>query len=183
MVCGCADLRSHHVATISTLYSLDNGANWQMGDIIPSSYVDANETAIAELSDGTVMANIRVPKTGYRGTAISSNGYSDWSEIELDNNLKDPTCFGSILSMNLVNKPYAILFVNCDSKKYRNYLTLRYSTDNGKNYQHKIVVRKNKSVYADIAHDSKGNIYIACEINGGLSAAVLKITLDSLLSQ
>ncbi|MEI6577909.1 MAG: sialidase family protein [Eubacteriales bacterium] len=166
---------SHHPGTVATLFSLDNGSSWQVGEELPHCFKDANESALAELDTGEIMLNARVKGEGYRGVATSKTGYSGWSELKLDKSLIDPTCFGSIASVFDANGKSEILFINCESKRRRNNLTIKTSFVNGKSWSKLVTIRKGHAGYADIASDSKGNIFAAYEVNGGYGEAVAKI--------
>ncbi len=89
--------KSHHPAKVTTVYSKDNGVSWHIGESIPTTLSDINETAICNCNGG-VMINSRVHGLGVRATAFSQNGYSDWSEHTKEVTLTDPTCQGSLTS-------------------------------------------------------------------------------------
>ncbi len=166
---------SHHPGSIATLYSLDNGVTWQTGEELPHSCKDANESALAELDTGEIILNARVKDAGCRGVSTSKSGYSGWSELKLDKSLIDPTCFGSIACFFDDKGKSEILFINCESISHRNNLTLKTSFDNGKSWSKLLTLRKGHAGYADLAVDSKGNIFVAYEINGGYGEAIAKI--------
>ncbi len=111
--------KSHHPAVVTTVFSTDNGASWQLGEAIPTKLFDINESAICNHKGGVLM-NSRVHKLGYRATAFSKTGYSDWSEHIADNSVIDPTCQGS-LTCNSMGEIY---FANCNNAKKRANLTL-----------------------------------------------------------
>ncbi len=116
--------KSHHPAVVTTVFSLDNGASWQLGEAIPTALFDINESAICNHKGGVLM-NSRVHKLGYRATAFSKNGYSNWSEHLADSSIIDPTCQGSLASSN-TGETY---FCNCHNTKKRSNLTLfKYDT-------------------------------------------------------
>ena len=172
-------LTSHHKATVATVYSLDNGNTWQIGEEIPEEGLeDPNESSIVELDDGTFMLNARVSKGNYRAVAHSKNGYSDWAPLRYDKNLMDPTCFGSLCARVDKNGHRQILFINCESQKGRVNLTLKGSEDNGKTWSKITTLRKKKAGYADVAANKKGDIFVAYEVNGGYGEVIAKITKE-----
>lgn len=155
---------NHYPTQITTIISDDNGATWQRGEIIyGGSYVadpfyNPNETQAAQLTDGSVMLNIRHSgQDHYRYFSVSPNGQNHFSVPKPDLYLPDPRCFGSILRAG-----QNILFVNCANNAFdencraeRTHLTIRLSTDNAKTwkYSREIVTRGG---YADIAASTDG---------------------------
>lgn len=173
-----AEPASHHPSSVTTVYSRDNGTTWQVGEEVPANgFEDPNESAVVQLSDGRVMLNVRVPKTGCRGMSVSPTGYSDWSELALVPALRDPTCFGSVAHIVRPRAKDILGFVNCAHSEMRVNLTLKCSEDDGGTWKTIRVLRKGFAGYADIACDSKGNIYVAYEIFSGDKAAIAKLTL------
>lgn len=173
-----AEPASHHPSSVTTVYSLDNGTTWQVGEEVPANgFEDPNESAAVQLSDGRVMLNVRVPKTGYRGMSESRTGYSGWSELTLVRALRDPTCFGSVARIVRPRGTDLLGFVNCAHSAMRVNLTLKCSEDDGRTWKTVRVLRKAFAGYADIACDSKGSIYVAYEIFSGDKAAIAKLTL------
>ena len=164
-----APVRSHFPSVLSTFYSKDNGETWAIGEILKtrSDVINPNETVAALTSDGNVYLNIR--NAGFnRARAYSANGYSGWTQFMPDYNLPDPICFGSVASYNDGEKPYSIIFVNCDSKTERKNVTVRISTDDGHTYPVSRVIDKDRGGYSDIAVDNERKlIYVIYEDKGG----------------
>ena len=104
----------------------------------PDFLTDPNESAVAELSSGQVIINMRHVRPGvefaehrgipegahYRATAISNDGAHNWNNAQLDKGLRDPVCAGG-----LCNCPGGILYTGCNSDRSRTYLTLHMSKD------------------------------------------------------
>lgn len=125
--------KDYEPSVVCTLYSLDNGETWQMGESIFGSdeLINPNECAVVELSDHSVMINIRSQTDNYlRCVATSPTGYSDWSEPYFDEALKSPLCFGSLCRYDDL-----ILFVapvfNPENPKSREAVSIRVSDDEG----------------------------------------------------
>lgn len=168
-----SELTSHHPAIVSTLYSLDNGVSWQMGEDITKVELDGNESVAALLSNGKVILNIRKADGVCRAVAYSDNGYSGWSEAVLDENLPDNSCFGSVATYG-----DKLLFVNCaTTRPLRNKLTVRVSDDYGTTWKSRVLER-GLAGYADIICDDSGNVYVAYEVDGGRSAMVAKLSTE-----
>lgn len=172
-------LDAHHPATVATIYSLDNGSTWQAGAEIPANGIkDANESALVELDDGSILLNARVNRGGFRAVSHSKTGYNNWTPLAFDKNLPDPTCFGSIIGLSPKNGSRQILFVNCDSKTSRTNLTLKKSADNGKTWSKFITLRKKVAGYADVTTTGNEDIFVAYEVNGGYGEVIAKITKE-----
>ncbi len=175
-----AELTSHHPAEVRIFSSTDAGETWQLSEKVPDGSIsDPNETAAAICSDGSVLLNIRVPESGLRGVSRSANGISDYSDITLDNALKDPTCFGS-LTQHVFGGVHTILFVNCESTVLRTNLTVKGSTDDGKSWTSRGVIDSGLAGYSDIAVDGNGKIYVLYETKNCRTASLARFGIDFL---
>lgn len=172
---------------VSTLYSVDDGATWQLGELVPHDKdvcTLPNETAIVETFDGRIMLNVRMNEVGYRALSYSNNGYSGWSELAIDEDLIDPTCFGSMTSYKAqdTTEEDILLFTNCEHKSARVNLTVRGSTDNGDTWKYRKVIATHAVGYSDMAVDSKGTIYILYEVSSGQYCRLARLDYDTLIS-
>lgn len=160
----------HGPACVSTIYSDDNGATWNAGDIVPwdEGCPNMNETAAVQLSDGRVMLNIRNHcKENLRATSISKDGASDFSQYRLEQSLPDPICFGSIAQLPLPDK-LALVFCNCKTHpckenfftRSRENLTVQLSFDDGESWCHSRFLEQ-CSGYSDIFASPDGK-WIYC---------------------
>lgn len=114
-------------ATIMT--SSDRGKTWSLGSF---GYRGGNECQAAELSDGTVMLNVRSDKQRYRGVAVSADLGRTWSPHPTsDTVLEEPNCNGSLLSLPRAAGHPLLLFANPLSQKERSHQTIRVSFDDG----------------------------------------------------
>jgi len=177
----------HQRPVVSTLYSLDKGETWRLGDVIfPTEEIpDPNETAAVELSDGSVMLNIRNThaQVKRRAVTVGATGYNNWAPMRFDRNLPDPICFASIIRYD----KDTILFINCDNcdpnpaswMAGRVNLTVRASRDDGKTWEASRVLVPGKAGYSDIAVSPDGMIYVLYDIDhGDTSMNLLKFDLD-----
>ncbi len=172
---------------VSTLYSLDGGANWQLGEIVPhdSSIINLpNETAIVETFDGRVMLNTRMDGVGYRAVAYSQTGYSDWTEYTVDTALIDPTCCGSLAAYTAQStaEDSTLLFVNCEHATGRTNLTIKGSTDNGKTWKYRKVLATYAAGYSDVAVDSNGTVYVLFEVSSGQYCRLVRMNYEALIA-
>lgn len=157
-----ADERSHTPSAVSTLYSKDYGETWEMGEILEGNedVISPNESTLLELSDGRVMINAR-NMSGKRCRAISfsPDGVSGWTELELDRQLRDPGCFGSLARYD----SSTVLFANVDSPAKRENISIKISRDEGKTWEKKRVVNWGAGGYADINAREDGMICLLTE--------------------
>lgn len=160
----------HFPTQVSVLVSDDGGNGWQPGEIVRGSeniadpFAWPNETQAVELSDGSVLLNIRHNGSNHvRYTAVSPNGKDHFSPPQPDNALPDSICFGSIVR---ANNSEAILFVNCANRDNpnpkgsapRRKLTVRLSEDNGRTWKYSRQLAEIGG-YADIAAAPDGSAY------------------------
>ena len=136
----------HYGTRSHVFYSDDHGQTWQLG----GSEEAGNESTIVELSDGTVLDNMR--SKNYRDTAASQDGGLTWSPIKKDKTLIDPRCEGSILRWTWPDKDTKsrILFSNPAASDREN-MTVRVSYDEGATWPVSKVVNKGPSGYSCLA--------------------------------
>lgn len=159
---------NHFPTQVSTLVSDDGGKSWQAGEIVRGSENTAdpfawpNETQVVELSDGSVMLNIRHNGANhFRYVSLSPNGKDHFSIPQPDKAMPDSICFGSIVRTNHENE---ILFVNCANRENarpngwapRRKLTVRLSEDDARTWKYSRQLTE-VSGYADIAASPDGN--------------------------
>lgn len=167
---------------VYTLYSDDNGKTWQLGECADGNY---DETAIAELSDGSVMLNSRqytvsydtdtsVPGTNtynlgkpdsadeaYRYITVSDTGIGGWSDTRMDTALQNPSVQGSMYSTT-VNGQHMLLYIGCDSQIARENLSVRCSYDDGKSWSSPIRIESSYASYSDLVIVD-GTVYVIYE--------------------
>ncbi len=119
-----AKARQSHV-----IYSDDYGKTWKLGGVVGPN---CNESQAVELSDGSVLLNMR----SYQGNnrrliAVSKGGGVTFSKPTEDESLIEPVCQASIL--RVAGEKNTILFSNPASKK-REKMTVRASTDDCKTW-------------------------------------------------
>lgn len=94
-------VNAHKPACFATLYSTDNGANWQRSNLVHTNeeVVDPTEGSVAELPDGSLLATVRHGAQDTRRRAFVHGSADCWGEAYLDRSLPDPICAGGILSL------------------------------------------------------------------------------------
>jgi sialidase-1 len=129
------------------VYSKDQGKSWR---IASGAKPNTTEAQVVELSDGSLMLNMRDDAnrsdkgpTNGRAVAVTSDMGKTWTRHPSSNSaLPEPNCMASIISTNLkINgKMQKVLFFsNPDSKTERSHMTIKASLDGGltwpKDYQ------------------------------------------------
>ena len=158
---------AHRPSVVATIFSDNGGAGWQRGEIaIPNTeeWVNPNETALVELSDGRVMLNARSEsKARRRLVSISADGARGWSRPVFDDALPEPICFGSLARHPLAG----LLFINPDNPvdRLRRNVTVRLSRDGGQTWPVKRSLEPGGSGYADIAVAKDGAVLSLYERN------------------
>jgi sialidase-1 len=153
-------------------YSDDHGKTFKLSETI--SIEGSNESTAAEISGGRIMFNSRNQKGDVRAriVAVSSDGGAKWDTTYFDQNLPDPVCEGSILTIGKNKKQNILAFSNAADTKHRDNLTLRISFDDGKTWTQQYLVDKSKNgekdytAYSDLVQTGKKSIGILYELNG-----------------
>ena len=129
------------------IYSDNSGKTWNLGGTTPQDQV--NECAIAELSGGKLILNMRnYDRTQQtRKVSVSSDGGLTWSNIWSDPVLIEPICQASLL-----NHPQKkiLYFLNPASEDSREKMTLRISYDEGKSWPSSRVLHEGPAAYSDL---------------------------------
>ena len=144
------------------IYSDDHGQTWH-----ESAYLDAGsgEAACVELNYGVLMRNDR-GGSGYnqykrRLISYSYNQGASWTPWQLDDELISPTCQASIISHTQSDSTPVWLFSNPAALE-RVKMTVRISTDEGRNWTTKKLIHRNDSAYsslADLTNNQIGLLY------------------------
>lgn len=164
---------AHRPSVVSVIYSDDGGAAWQRGDLaVPNTaeWVNPSESAIAELADGQVLLNVRSESPAHRRLATrSADGARGWSRPELQPDLLEPICMGSML--RLPGRP-ELVFANPATleprdparlaapgePRTRKNLSLRVSRDHGRTWSAGRVLEPGFSGYSDQAALPDGTV-------------------------
>ena len=144
------------------IYSDDRGKTWRIGGIADDQ---TNESAVAELRDGSLLLNMR----SYRGQnrrdiARSGDGGLTWSKAESDPALIEPVCQASLISAARPGKKSdgRLLFSNpADTKRVR--MTVRLSRDDGRTWPMAKVIHAGPAAYSSLAVLRDGSIGLLYE--------------------
>lgn len=135
--------RDHEGLPFSNLmWSKDQGQSWTLGH---AARKDTTECAVAALSDGSLLLNMRdnrnrKDKSGTNGRALSVTrdlGQS-WTIHSADHGaLPEPVCMASMISHTLGDGRHLLLFSNPRDKHKRRNITIQASLDDGKSWPEK----------------------------------------------
>jgi sialidase-1 len=157
-------------STNFVIYSDDHGKTWQRSDIDVSPTPTGDESQVVELSDGSLLLNMRLRPPCRRG-ATSRDGGRTWSELYAIPELPDSGCQGSILRYTWADSPGGksrILFCNpataegrnpaVSMKIGRNTGTAKLSYDEGKTWPVAKVLCKDSFAYSCLTAMPDGTI-------------------------
>jgi len=134
------------------IYSDDGGRTWKLGG---SAGPDCNESTVVELSDGSLMLNMRsYHGKNRRAVSVCRDGGLTWPDPVLDEALVEPVCQASLLRAGK-GKSAVLLFSNPASVKRVN-MTVRLSRDEGKTWSHAKTIHAGPSAYSNLV-ELKGN--------------------------
>ncbi len=155
---------AHRPNRCATIYSDDDGASWQRGELIPNVVPNLNESGIVELEDSTVLLNMR-NGIGLTRRVISRSraGIGGWSIPQLDPQLLEPTCQGTLFRHSWAGAGASrILFCNPDNLagedakgtsifRARKNLTVKLSFDECKSWAFAKVIEPGYAGYSALA--------------------------------
>ncbi len=135
------------------LYSDDGGRSWKLGG---NAQPKTGECAVAELSDGSLLLNMRnYYGRGLKATARSRDGGLTWTDPAFDEALTEPVCQASLIRYG--RKGDRLLFSNPAAKKRVN-MTVRLSEDGGRSWVAHRVLHEGPSAYSSLAELRGGAI-------------------------
>lgn len=109
------------------VYSQDHGKTWHVGN---GAKPKTTESQVIELSNGSLMLNMRDDNGGSRSVCVSNDLGKTWTKHPTDRSaLQDPVCMGS-----LIRWPYTqgmLFFSNPNTRSGRHSLTIKASLDEG----------------------------------------------------
>ena len=155
---------AHRPSVTSVIYSDDRGETWKRGEIVANEtdpLRNPNETIVVELSDGSVMLNLRHESAEHRrAVSVSKDGATGWSRPSFDHRLLEPICMASIVRISW--EPSRIAFANPDNldradgkvkigaSRDRRNLSLKLSTDEAKTWSYNRALEAGASGYSDL---------------------------------
>lgn len=148
------------------VYSDDNGETWKLGG---STEAGGNESCIVELSNGTVMTNVRSIglNSQNRAQSISTDGGINWGPLIINNDLLDPGCQGSIINLYKDGNPSNILILSNNHYQNRSKMSISVSKDDGDTWSVAAVVWGKRSAYSDLCLMNDGSLALLYECGDG----------------
>lgn len=120
------------------LYSKDNGKSWHFGN---GAKPNTTESQVVELSDGSLMLNMRDNRGGARSVYTTDDLGKRWKKHPTSRKaLPEPVCnAGLIKTTTNINgsQQNVLLFVNPNSTQGRKMMTLKASLDEGQTWPEK----------------------------------------------
>ncbi|MFH5833662.1 exo-alpha-sialidase [Halalkalibaculum sp. DA384] len=114
------------------IYSKDHGKTWNIGTGAKSNTTEAQ---VAELSDGSLMLNMRDNRGGSRSVYTTEDLGRTWTRHPTSRSaLKEPVCMASLIHfphLEGVTGKHCLLFSNPDSREARKNMTIKMSRDDG----------------------------------------------------
>ena len=156
------------------IYSDDHGVTWKLGGI---DEMLTNESTVVELTDGSVMQNMRsYHGRNCRAVAISRNGGeslptsgvltgSPGDDAYLDATLDSPVCQASILRYNWPgNSQSGTILYSGPWGTARSKLTVWMSEDDAKSWSHRQLIFNGPAAYSNLVALPDGQVGLLAEI-------------------
>ncbi|MCP4452765.1 MAG: exo-alpha-sialidase [Planctomycetes bacterium] len=130
------------------IYSDDHGVTWQLGGVHDTL---TNESTVVELSDGSVMQNMRSYHGKHnRAVAISQDGGITFGKLTLDDALQSPVCQASILRFSWKNDGKSRILFSSPAGRGRTNMTIRLSYDEGRTWPLSKEIYQGGSAYSNL---------------------------------
>lgn len=157
------------------LFSDDHGKTWRKGASIQPG---CNESQVVELSDGTLMMNMRSYNDKYaRASAISKDGGASWSAIKHELQLVESKCQASILDYGKFKGKNLHLFSNPAVPIGRTHMTVKASYDDAQTWTSSRLIFPGPSAYSSLTKLPNGHIGLFFE--GGIKSAYEQLVFTS----
>lgn len=135
------------------IYSDDHGRSWKISESIKPG---CNESQVTELSDGTLIMNMRSYNNKQsRAISYSEDGGQSWSDITHDLQLVESQCQASIINFE---EKKAHLFLNPAVPHGRDHMTLKVSLDDCASWSNSKLVYEGPSAYSSITKLADGRV-------------------------
>ncbi|HAZ03726.1 MAG: glycosyl hydrolase [Bacteroidetes bacterium GWF2_42_66] len=164
------------------IISDDHGKTWRMSESITPG---CNESQVTELSDGTLLMNMRSYNDKYsRAISVSSDGGETWSPVEHDFQLTESRCQASILNYGDYKGKSYYLFSNPAVPVGRTHMTIKISNNDCADWQIGKLIDACPSAYSCLVKLPNGDIgilYEAGEKKPYESIILVRLPIRSLL--
>ena len=137
------------------IWSRDHGKSWTVSK---EARDNTTECAVVELSDGSLMVNMRDNRnrsdksnTNGRAVSITKDLGKTWKVHASDHGtLPEPVCMASLISHDLADGRRVLFFSNPNSKHRREKMTVRMSLDQGKTWPKSILLDQKGGAYSSL---------------------------------
>jgi len=143
-------------------YSDDRGRTWKTGPVIADG---GDESKAVELSDGTVVQNMR--SRGNRLVAWSSDGGATFGAAAAEGALVDPGCNAGLARYRRGGRD-VLSFTNAASKKREN-LSIRWRGDGGRRWSRAKTIHAGPAAYSTVIPLRDGSVGVLDERGERLS--------------
>jgi len=143
------------------IYSDDNGRSWSISRSINPG---CNESQVVELSDGTLLMNMRSYNNKCsRAVSYSTDGGENWSPVKHDLQLVESKCQASIINYGAYKDKEVCIFSNPAVPFGRTHLTIKASFDNCNNWSNDKLIYKGPSAYSCLTKLTDGQVGLLFE--------------------
>lgn len=157
------------------LYSDDHGKTWSIGGIHDNR---TNESTVVELSDGSVMQNMRSYHGKNRRAVATSKDGLIWSEARLDEELIEPVCQASILRFSWPEDGLSRILFSNPASRGRDHMTVRVSFDEGKTWPVSRLIYEGSAAYSNLAKLPDGRAGLLFERDGYKKISFVPFTIE-----
>ncbi len=149
-------------------WSADRGKTWNVSS---PARDNTTECSVAELSDGTLMLNIRDDRnrsdkssTNGRAVSVTKDFGKTWEVHPTDHGtLVEPVCMASLLAHKTQCGKHLLFFSNPKSKTHRKNMTVRMSEDDGKTWKSEILLDDKGGAYSSLVMVDENTLGILYE--------------------
>jgi len=161
------------------IYSDDHGESWQLGGVHQDR---TNESAVVELSDGSILQAMRsYHGKNRRAMAVSPDGGKSWGNVYLDGALDTPVCQANILRWNWpkgdADAHGRILFSSPEGTS-RSRMTIWMSLDDGKTWPTRKLINPAAAAYSNLVVLPGGRIGLLYETRGCKTISFATFDMD-----
>ncbi len=180
--------KGNKVYTMALVYSDDKGDSWHIGAVDENLEDDvlANETTIAELTDGRIYINTRDQYGGSleknRGETYSADGGLSFTEAVIESDkFPSPIVQSSVLSWvsTKMNGKHVLLFSTPSYVDKRLDLIVMASYDEAKHWQQLFKIHNGSSAYSDMVRINNQTLGIIYETDEYQKIRFRWVTLDN----
>lgn len=146
----------------AVIYSDDQGATWQRGDL---AMTIGGETSVAELADGRVVLSSRnTDPRNRRAVVESADGATGWSAPRFLEEVLEPGCMAGLVSHPGVpgrNRPlllHSSPHTTRREHRERKHVSIYVSADDGRTWPVRKLLQEGPSAYSDLAVLPDGTI-------------------------